>query len=347
MSKNKELFLNSDIKLAEGEEEGKLKGEFEGIAYSGKVIKRHGFFENLVTDIDSLKFKSKIPVFSNHSSDRVVGNAVLKKENNSILIKKGKLFKSSDDAQKIISYAEDGMDWELSIGLGSDYDVEFIMEKQSVNVNGQIIKGPANIIRNASIKEVSFVPVGADDKTKVQVFNDKGLEMTLEDQEKRVKELEASIEEIALACSCGGEKAETVVSKAKETVTKKEDLEKENDELKKQIDELKKELAEFKKEQKKSALLKAAENKIELSDEKVEAIINDEIKLENTLDLLKEMDPKKKIDPKFAEKVEIEEEPMDLPKQKKIEMAAKKLMDEQGCSRQEAFALLPDEIFES
>src|SRR5690606_34964596 len=47
--------------------------------------------------------------------------------------------------------------------------VEFVPEGKTVQVNGREVAGPVNVARRASLGEISFVVLGADDNTSAQI----------------------------------------------------------------------------------------------------------------------------------------------------------------------------------
>ena len=68
----------------------------------------------------------------------------------------------------IIDLAKDGMVLQASVGVGVQ-KVEAVGEDAKVQVNGQEIAGPCVVVRKGTLRETSFVAVGADENTQVQV----------------------------------------------------------------------------------------------------------------------------------------------------------------------------------
>lgn len=50
---------------------------FSGIAYSGKMIKNHPFWGDLIFDVASMKSKPRIPILFNHDMEKIVGSGAL------------------------------------------------------------------------------------------------------------------------------------------------------------------------------------------------------------------------------------------------------------------------------
>ena len=74
------------------------------------------------------------------------------------------------DAQQVIASSKKGFPWKASIGaMPAANGLEFIGDGISTKVNGKTFKGPLIIARKASMREVSFVAIGADAKTSVKV----------------------------------------------------------------------------------------------------------------------------------------------------------------------------------
>src|SRR5690606_32537707 len=58
--------------------------------------------------------------------------------------------------------------WQMSIGASIE-KVVFLEEGETASVNGRRVSGPAYIVRQSTLNEVSFVALGADDNTSAKV----------------------------------------------------------------------------------------------------------------------------------------------------------------------------------
>ncbi len=166
MSKHKKYYLLSQINV-EKQQENEPR-HFSGVANSGKPFSHWG--EMTVVDLDKIQFSEKMPILLLHDREKRVGVGSLSVENNQLLVN-GTLL-SNDDAQKIAEDADDGFPFQMSAHVIPD-SVEQV-KTGTVQVNGQTLSAPLNILRNCKIIEVSFTPTGVDDQTSATVLSDDG-----------------------------------------------------------------------------------------------------------------------------------------------------------------------------
>jgi phage major head subunit gpT-like protein len=76
----------------------------------------------------------------------------------------GEMIGGNTNAEKVIALAERGFQWQASIGADV-VQSEKLPSGETVTVNGRSITGPARIIRQSRLREVSVVTLGADDNT--------------------------------------------------------------------------------------------------------------------------------------------------------------------------------------
>ena len=345
---SKEIFLSQTFGLSEKTEDGKLTGKFEGVANSGKPVKDHWGIQNLITDIESLTFKDQIPIFLNHWNEQIVGFASLEIKDNQLFVS-GQISKSTEHGKQVLSLADEGFKWELSIGVSGNY--EEIREK-AVTVNGYESPVPSTIIRQGRVFEVSFCPIGADDQTFVNVFNKQKKEKG--DIKMKVEFDKAAWEKFA--CGCGGT-AESTLEELEEVVVDAEEIQAMKDKiaaLEKENEELKAKIAAEEEEVVVEQISSIAKEKgIELSADKIKELASDKDKAKMFLEMAGSLKVvKKTIDPKFTKKVEasnpegtqnvtLSAEQKAAERRKKINELAK----ERGISFAEAVGLLPDEDY--
>lgn len=276
-------------------------GKITGVAYTGAVIKSHGFLQNLVIDLSTLTIKKeKTPLLRDHTPTQVAGHAkVVIGENVTI---DGTLSKKSVYGQEIIDLSEDGFDWELSLGIFDGELVEFENEEY----NGQMIThGVA--LKNGLLREVSVVALGADSDTTAEVFNV---------QRKGVQMKHTFTEEswTKFACACGGNKdskPEELEGKFAENDKKVAALEEEIAALKEQVAAKQAEIDEAKAAEQTAARVASIKSAVEakgikLSEEKISEAGKTEEGTKLLLSVVEVMEVQaKKIDPKFAAKVDL------------------------------------------
>lgn len=296
------------------ESESTSKGLVAGVAYSGSIIDNYMWYQNFIVDTDTLTIaKDKIALLKDHMAEKVIGHAVATIEENQVKID-GKISKGVEVAQEVITLAEDGFDWEMSIGV---YDGH-VEEGFSGEVNGQEVEN-VNVLRNGVLREVSIVALGADMNTNAKIFNKdstKENEMNAKDRKRLVKAFklatDAEIEEIvekAEEIAAEVEEAKTEVEEVKEEVNEKDTL---IDSLQKRIEELEAALdainGEAEVEERVEEIEASLKEKgIDLSAEKIKEIAKSEDTAKLFLGTIKEAKVlKAKIDSKFCQKQNFE-----------------------------------------
>jgi hypothetical protein len=117
----------------------------------------------LVIAIDGIRFQQKMPVLRSHDRDRIVGHGQGFIDGSTMLVE-GEFSKSTSDAQEVLALADEGFPWQASIGVWAE-EITYLETGSKKTVNGQVIEGPAEIWGKSYVREVSFTPIGADDRT--------------------------------------------------------------------------------------------------------------------------------------------------------------------------------------
>lgn len=141
--------------------------QFAGIAYSGGVIPGYGYYGNVAIDLSSLKAPTK-PVFAlvNHDTNQRAGKTQITNTGASIEVL-GSFSLSTPSGQQVAAEFSEGAPWEFSVGLQAE--IETFEKPKTLSVNGQTVTIDA-LFKNASVREVSFVPAGADPHTQAVAF---------------------------------------------------------------------------------------------------------------------------------------------------------------------------------
>lgn len=206
-------------------------GEIKGVAYSGAVIKNHGFLENLIIDLSTLSIaKGKTPIFRDHMPFQVAGQGVVTISDDVKI--EGRISNKNAFGKEIIDLAADGFEWEMSLGVyGGD-----LLEFEDETFNGQKLSHGV-VLKNGVIREVSVVALGADKDTHAEVFNLK----LKKDSNKGESNMKITEEQwVKLACGCGGTKESTPEDLAQNFKASQEEI----DAAKKEIEMLKAKIAE-------------------------------------------------------------------------------------------------------
>lgn len=302
------IFLKTNLAT-----ESTLKGVISGVAYSGAVVPQHGFWTNLIVDLDTLRIEREgMPLLRDHMPSQVAGFASARIENNQVLID-GKISSKTSHGQEIMALAEDGFGWQLSLGI---YEGE-IEEVVNAVVNGIELES-ATVLRNGLLRENSVVAIGADMNTNSTILSQQMGDTKLMEIKMSKKAY------AALACACGGHADDTPEELEKKASEKaklaKEEQEKdiaakqvEIDELKKQIADKQAEIdaikAEEESEERTEKIEQAVKEKgIKFSAEKIAEAAKSKEKTEVLLSVIADMEavaPGKKIDPKFTGKANL------------------------------------------
>lgn len=139
---------------------------FRGIAYSGGVIPQYGAHGNAAIDLASLQLPNA-PIFAlvDHDPTQRAGKLTATLANNQVIVT-GELFTGSEAGKNVAALFAEGAPWQLSIGIQAAVESG---DRRSIELNGRALSVDT-IFRNAKLREVSFVPVGADPETSVHAF---------------------------------------------------------------------------------------------------------------------------------------------------------------------------------
>ena len=151
-------------------------GSFSGTAYSGEVIENHGYWGNVIFDLDSMEAPEQIPVLLEHSRRQRAGFVESSSiSNDSGLSVSGKFLdpEKNQYSKEIQDDAGGQFPWQMSVYI---IPANIDRVETSMMVNGKMREAsqnePLTIFRNSHIREVSFVAIGADRYTGVSTFND-------------------------------------------------------------------------------------------------------------------------------------------------------------------------------
>lgn len=173
----------------------KLARRFFGIAYSGGFVPGY----HIVVDLDSVRLADDMPLLDAHANKNhaVIGAITETRIEGGKLEVGGDFFSDIDPvAEMIARKVKRGAKYQMSIGI-HDANEEFISPGKSVTVNGQEFAGPITILRDAHIREVSVVPLGADANTRATFFKTpEGKQVELEALRKQNTELSAKVAEL-------------------------------------------------------------------------------------------------------------------------------------------------------
>lgn len=142
---------------------------FKGVANSGRPF-GYGTYQSIV-DLTGLTYKPKTAVLVEHNGHMVAGVCTLSVTADG-LVAEGSLL-DNEYGHMVADAADHDFPWEMSAYVQSARWEE-LAAGAKLTVNGHELDGPALIMRDCTIREVSFTPVGADGGTSAVVLSDGG-----------------------------------------------------------------------------------------------------------------------------------------------------------------------------
>lgn len=170
-SKPESLTFTAPVELvAAAGEDGKPKlPTFTITAYNGGSMEVGGFYYPVIVDLTGLKAAGKtLPILLDHQISQPVGQADKIEITPKGVTLSGIITGSDEHASKVVTHSKNGFNWQASIGASVSRR-EFLEAGKTATVNGKTVNGPAIIAREATLRECSFVAVGADSTTAASV----------------------------------------------------------------------------------------------------------------------------------------------------------------------------------
>ncbi len=142
---------------------------FSMVAYTGGAIRTMGFAYPVVVNLDGLKIPTQQrPVRFQHSALEGVGHTERIAVQDGNLIAEGVVSRDTPAAREIVASGKMGFPWQASIGASVE-ELEFIKRGVTVTVNGAKFTGPVYVAHKTTLNEISFVDLGADQRTKARI----------------------------------------------------------------------------------------------------------------------------------------------------------------------------------
>ena len=157
---------------------------FSGVAYSGGLIPGYGNYGDAAIDLSTITLPEEVFALVDHDPRQRAGRGYLTINGNELLFS-GELFKSTPAGQEVAALFAEGAPWQMSVGIQSK--PQHSKQPRAVSVNAQNLT-LNTLFTHASVREVSFVPIGADPNTSVAVFSP-ALGSTIMDQDELLERL--------------------------------------------------------------------------------------------------------------------------------------------------------------
>ncbi len=142
---------------------------FHMVAYTGGLMRVAGFPHPVVVDLEGLAIaRQDIPVRLDHNHRQGVGHTQRVVIQNGQVIAEGLISRDTSWARDVARSGTNGFPWQASIGA-EVVEAEFLPNGQKTEVNGRTFDGPLHVVRQAVLKEISFVDSGADTATSARI----------------------------------------------------------------------------------------------------------------------------------------------------------------------------------
>ena len=168
------LSLQASVKFVRADDQGEglttpRIPKFSMLGYSGGVIRQSWSREPVVIDLAGMSVPSVIPIVFGHdyALESVLGQGSGSVGSQQLLID-GSILSKNERAAQVVQLGDDGYQWQASVG--ADVDEEYLVAAgDTAQVNGQSFDGPVRIVKRSTLRECSFVTLGADAATAVTI----------------------------------------------------------------------------------------------------------------------------------------------------------------------------------
>ncbi|MBK9189952.1 MAG: hypothetical protein IPM33_13500 [Phycisphaerales bacterium] len=142
---------------------------FKMVAYTGGAMRVAGWRHPVVIDLAGLAVPSQArPIRFGHDPLSGVGHTDAIRVEAGQLVATGVISRDTQAAKEVVASSRNGFPWQASVGASVE-EFEFIKDNQKATVNGQELTGPVNVVRKATLGEISFVDLGADGRTSASI----------------------------------------------------------------------------------------------------------------------------------------------------------------------------------
>jgi phage major head subunit gpT-like protein len=183
------LTLRADVRFVAddaGEGEGlstPRTPRFSMVGYTGGVIRQSWSREPVVIDLAGMTVPSVVPIVFGHdySLEAVLGQGSASV--GSELVIDGAILAKSEAAGQVVQLGDAGYQWQASVGADVD-EQTLVGSGDTVTVNGRTFEGPVRIVTRSTLRECSFVTLGADAATAVVITASSAGESPMNDETK-------------------------------------------------------------------------------------------------------------------------------------------------------------------
>ena len=169
------LTLRADVRFLAADGGGEGEGlttprtpRFSMIGYTGGIIRQMWSREPIVIDLAGMSIPAVVPIVFGHdySLEAVLGQGTASVGTE--LVIDGAILSESDAAGQVVKLGDKGYQWQASVGADVD-EQTLVADGDTVTVNGRTFDGPVRIVKRSTLRECSFVTLGADAATAVTI----------------------------------------------------------------------------------------------------------------------------------------------------------------------------------
>lgn len=164
-----ELTASAEFDIEAAADGGTRLPRFRMVAYTGGPMRIAGWRFPVVLDLAGLSIPSQArPIRFGHDPLSGVGHTDAIRVDGGQLVASGVVSRDTSAAREVVASSKNGFPWQASVGTTVE-EFEFVKEGQQVMVNGAYHSGPLNVVRKATLGEISFVDLGADGATSASI----------------------------------------------------------------------------------------------------------------------------------------------------------------------------------
>ena len=165
--------IPSMLTLAEGsyevpKQDGDKPVRCTGVAYSGGSFRQWWSALPCYVDLSGMRMAEQVCLMLDHDYDPECRLGVIEAKNDGKTLTIDGEFDTGNILAQSIIRAGKKFNWQLSIGA-ENVKVERVDEGTVETINGNTVNGPALVVRESILREVSIVAIGADAKTSMEI----------------------------------------------------------------------------------------------------------------------------------------------------------------------------------
>ena len=184
------LVLRADVRFLTADAYGESESlstpripRFSMVGYTGGIIRQAWSREPVVIDLAGMTVPSVVPIVFGHdySLESVLGQGTGTVGEQ--LVIDGSILAQCEAAMQVVQLGDRGYQWQASVGADVD-EQTLVAAGDTVTVNGRTFEGPVRIVTRSTLRECSFVTLGADAATAVTITASQAEESPMNDETK-------------------------------------------------------------------------------------------------------------------------------------------------------------------